>query len=209
MRRLNATETGADWAISPASSRATASSSPPGWTLRTSPPSSASWAGNTRPVVTHSIAWLMPTIRGRNQLEPASGTIPRRANTNPMRASSAARRMSIGSVIVIPTPTAGPLMAAITGLVESKIRSVTWPPLSRATSSALWRSRQSKVSPPPARSAPTQQARPAPVTTIARTSSSASARSKASISSPAIVGVQALSRSGRSSVMVRMASATS
>ena len=61
---------------------------------------------------------LMPTTRGRNQLEAASGTMPRRANTKPMRASSAARRMSIGSVIVAPTPTAGPLIAAITGLVE-------------------------------------------------------------------------------------------
>ena len=35
--------------------------------------------------------------------------------------------MSIGSVIVIPTPTAGPLIAAITGFSESKIRSDTTP----------------------------------------------------------------------------------
>ena len=70
---------------------------------------------------THSIARLMPTTRGRNQLEQASGTMPRRANTKPMRASSAARRTSIGSVIVAPTPTAGPLIAPITGLVEAKI----------------------------------------------------------------------------------------
>ena len=62
----------------------------------------------------------MPTTRGRNQLEQASGMIPRRANTKPMRASSEARRTSIGSVIVAPTPTAGPLMAAITGLVQLK-----------------------------------------------------------------------------------------
>ena len=61
----------------------------------------------------------MPTIRGRNQLEHASGTMPRRAKTKPMRASSAASRRSMGSVIVIPTPTAGPLRAAITGLAES------------------------------------------------------------------------------------------
>ena len=44
--------------------------------------------------------------------------IPRRAKTKPMRASSAARRMSIGSVIVAPTPTAGPLIAAITGFLR-------------------------------------------------------------------------------------------
>ena len=34
-------------------------------------------------MATHSIAWLMPTTRGRNQLEQASGMIPRRANTKP------------------------------------------------------------------------------------------------------------------------------
>ena len=32
--------------------------------------------------------------------------------------------MSIGSVIVAPTPTAGPLIAPITGLVEANTRSV-------------------------------------------------------------------------------------
>ena len=47
--------------------------------------------------------------------------MPRRAKTKPNLAVSAARRMSIGSVIVTPTPTAGPLMAAMTGLVDSKI----------------------------------------------------------------------------------------
>ena len=81
-------------------------------------------AENTLPVATHSIARLIPTTRGKNQLEHASGMIPRRANTKPMRASSAARRMSIGSVIVAPTPTAGPLIAAITGLVDRKTRNV-------------------------------------------------------------------------------------
>ena len=84
-------------------------------------------------MATHSIARLMPTSRGRNQLEHASGTIPRRAKTNPIRASSAARRMSIGSVIVAPTPTAGPLIAAITGLVHSNTRSMKRPPPSRGT----------------------------------------------------------------------------
>ncbi len=133
-RRASATDTGAVFsAISCASARAAPSSSPAGCTLRTSPPSSASCAENTRPVATHSIARLMPTTRGRNQLEQASGMIPRRANTKPMRASSEARRTSIGSVIVAPTPTAGPLIAAITGFVQSKTRSVNSPPLSRAT----------------------------------------------------------------------------
>ena len=45
--------------------------------------------------------------------------MPRRANTNPNRAVVLAIRMSIGSVIVTPTPTAAPLIAPITGLCEA------------------------------------------------------------------------------------------
>ena len=77
-------------------------------------------------------------------------------------------RTSIGSVIVMPTPTAGPLMAAITGFFDSKMRSVTRPPPSRCLSMVsgfeplVW----SKVPLPPERSAPAQKARPAPVTMI-------------------------------------------
>ena len=67
----------------------------------------------------------MPTTRGRNQLEAASMTRPRRENTKPNFAVSAASLMSIGSVIVTPTPTAGPLMAAITGLSEAATRRLT------------------------------------------------------------------------------------
>ena len=73
----------------------------------------------------------MPTIRGRNQLEHASGTMPRRVNTKPNLALSAATRMSAGSIEVIPTPTAAPLMAAITGLSEANTRSAIRPPKSR------------------------------------------------------------------------------
>ena len=103
-------------------------------TLRTRPPSSASCAGKTRPVMVHSSAWLMPTTRGRNQLEQASGVMPRRAKTKPKRASLDAMRISMGSSMVAPTPTAGPLMAAITGFIDSKMRSDTRPPPSRTDS---------------------------------------------------------------------------
>ena len=44
--------------------------------------------------------------------------MPRRAKTKPKRADSLAKRTSIGKVIVTPTPTAGPLIAAMTGLVQ-------------------------------------------------------------------------------------------
>ncbi len=50
------------------------------------------------------------------------------ANTNPILVPAVAMRTSMAKVMVRPTPTAGPLMAAITGLCESKIRRVTRPP---------------------------------------------------------------------------------
>jgi hypothetical protein len=164
-------------------------------------------------VATHSIAWLIPTTRGRNQLEAASCTIPRRVNTNPNRADSAAIRTSIGSVIVAPMPTAGPLTAAITGLCSAAKGSEATPPQSRGTppmvSGGVGRSGRSgsKVDPPD-RSAPAQNARPAPVTTSTRTSSSASAAAQTSPSSRAMSAVNVLSRSGRCRVSVATPSAT-
>lgn len=73
----------------------------------------------------------MPTSRGRNHDEHASGTIPSRPNTKPMRAASDATRMSMASVMVAPIPTAAPLIAAMTGLGKAWIARVTRPPVSR------------------------------------------------------------------------------
>jgi len=81
----------------------------------------------------------MPTTRGRNQVAQPSGTIPLRAKGKLYLAPSAASRMSIGSVIVAPMPTAGPFTAAITGLREAKIRIVTTPPESRGSVSVSTR----------------------------------------------------------------------
>ena len=210
--RVRATETGAECsAISLASAMAAGSRSSAGCTERTSPPSSASLAGNSRPVQDHSTALLIPTTRGRNHDEHASGTMPRRANTKPNRACSPASRTSIGRVMVAPTPTAAPLIAPITGLRESKMRNVSIPPPSRGTPDEPTTSLppRANVSPPRPRSAPAQNARPAPVTTTARTSSSASVRSNAAIISLIIVAVNALRRSGRSRVSVATPPSTS
>ena len=49
----------------------------------------------------------MPTIRGRNQLDAASGTMPSRPKTKPIRAFVEASRRSMPSVIVAPMPTRG------------------------------------------------------------------------------------------------------
>lgn len=76
----------------------------------------------------HSAAWETPTIRGRNQLEHASGTMPRRTKTKPSFAPSATNRTSMASVIVSPTPTADPLIAPMTGFGLAKIRRVSSPP---------------------------------------------------------------------------------
>ena len=74
-------------------------------------------------------------MRGRNQLDAASGTMPRWENTKPNRAFSEAMRMSIASCMVTPMPTAAPLMAPMTGFRHLKMRSVTWPPPSRTLGS--------------------------------------------------------------------------
>ena len=152
----------------------------------------------------------MPTTRGKNQEEHASVIIPRRAKTKPNFALSLAKRISIGNVIVTPTPTAAPLIAPITGFKLSKIRSDTSPPPSRGTSFKPGTSLPPRlnVSPPAERSAPAQNARPAPVTMTARTSSSASDKSNAAISSCNIVLVNAFSFSGRFNVIVATLSLT-
>ncbi len=200
-------------AISYAASR----SSPGGWTDRTSPASRASAASKMRPLNDHSSARLIPTARGRNQLAAPSMHIPRRLKTKPNRAVSEARRTSIGSGKVAPKPTAAPLTAAMTGFRHRNTRSEIIPPLSRGTSPGRTgsvpricaRLTTSKPAPSAERSAPAQNARPRPVTTTARTASSSSTRSKTSTSSRSIVGSSALSLSGRSRVIVAIASWTS
>ena len=110
-------------------------------------------------------------------------------------------RMSIGRHMVMPTPTAAPLIAATIGLRQLKIASVIDSFGSRFTGAApsfqTW-----KAPLPPEMSAPAQKARPAPVTTMARTSSIAFTPWKKSISSRLITVLKALSLSGRLSVTV-------
>ena len=102
--------------------------------------------------------------------------------------------MSIGSVIVTPTPTAAPLTAAITGLRDATIRSDNEPAAvagdavdDTRSPPRAWPGRRENGAPPP-RSAPAQNAAPAPVTMTARTPSSASAASNAATSSASSSG---------------------
>ena len=101
--------------------------------------------------------------------------------------------MSIGSVIVRPTPTAAPLMAAMLGLRQLKMASMKPPPWRGVAASLPASPNSLSVSPklpaPSEMSAPAQKARPAPVTTTTRTASSASARWKAAVISRPIWAV--------------------
>ena len=101
----------------------------------------------------------------------------------------------------------------MTGFSIRKIRKVTMPPPSRPRSGfsvgvpapeVFW-----NVDAPADMSAPAQNARPAPVTTTARTPPSASAASRAATISCTIRDVKALSLSGRFRVIVATRSATS
>ena len=72
--------------------------------LRTSPAACASSTENTRPLYVHSSAVLSPTTFGRNHDEHASGTRPRRANTNPIFAFVEAKRLiDLGEADVVIT----------------------------------------------------------------------------------------------------------
>jgi hypothetical protein len=80
--RIIATDTGAVLSvISRANDTAAAMSSSGACSDRTSPALRASCASKIRPENDHSSARLMPTTRGKNQLEQASGTMPLRLNT--------------------------------------------------------------------------------------------------------------------------------
>ena len=86
-----------------------------------------------RTILDWRIAPQLKQVRGVIEINPiggfaASGTSPRRAKMKPILAPRAAIRTSIGKVMVMPTPTAGPLIAAIDGFRQLKIASTNRPP---------------------------------------------------------------------------------
>ena len=125
------------------------------------------------------------------------------------RAVSAASAKSQASTNEQAMPATTPLTAAIIGFSRRSSASTTSAPCSvrwRPTS-ALRPSRPGSLM--RLMSAPAENARPAPVSTITRTSSSSSACATSSGSRSFISGSSALSCSGRLSVIVAMPSATS
>jgi hypothetical protein len=136
--------------------------------------------------------------------------IPRRVNTKPKRAAEDASRTSIGKVIVAPMPIDAPLTAAMIGFFRSWMRSASTPPPSRGgVPGPSVGAVGSNAPAPPEMSAPAQNARPSPVTTTARTSSSASISSSTARNSRIVRARNALSLSGRANVTVATWSATS
>ncbi len=137
-----------------------------------------------------------------------------------MTASSAMKRRSQPSAMGTAIPAQAPLTAAMTGLAQA-MRYVYSPSRSggRSTASAAsgaGSGSRSSVGAAPSvmvvrspRSAPAQNARPAPVITMPTTARSASARATAWRTSAPMRVVQALRRSGRCSVMVATGSTTS
>ena len=173
-----------------ASARARRSTSSAGCTLRTSPPASASSAVNTRPVATHSIACEIPTTRGRNQHEHASGTIPRRANTKP-DLGPVGRDAHVHRQRHRDADAHGRAVDRRDHRlqrVEDAQRDLT-AAVARHARLAAVRGRASRTCPPPPpRSAPAQNPRPAPVTITRARRRRRRTRSNASISSRPIVG---------------------
>src|SRR5271163_1320146 len=79
----------------------------------------ASAASINRAEKSRSSAFAWPTSRGNIQAIPYSAISPRRANAVLNRAASDAKRKSQYKAITSPNPTAGPLIAAITGLLSA------------------------------------------------------------------------------------------
>src|SRR5215469_2210384 len=194
-------------AMSRAMSSAAGSTSSAGSARDISPISAASAPLISRPVSMTSSAWDAPISRGTSQVEPASATMPRRGKTNPYLPSAAAILISQDIGIVMPMPTAEPFIAAITGVRichagtdgRSRLAASRSPPSPRCPL---------KVLAPPLRSAPAEKYFPAPVTTIARTASSASNASSAACSSWSISRENAFRCSGRLSQIVATPSST-
>ncbi len=181
-------------------SSTTASSSARG-TARLTSPHSTAWAGV---IFSHSRmisrARRSPTITGSHWVAPPAGTEPCSRPTCLMYASSTMTARSHAICSSLPPPTQMPLMRASVGLPISRIRScMSWKAPNHfqysfelPTSSA----------PHERRSAPTQKARPSPVTTTTRMSSSHDASSNARASSRSIWKSKAFRTSGRVSVTV-------
>ena len=105
--------------------RASSASRPAGTTWFTSPMRSARCAstGSVLKIISAARAW--PMSRGRNQVEPLSGTSPTRPKTWMKLAPSAAMRRSQASASEQPAPAATPLMAPMIGFSSRRMARIS------------------------------------------------------------------------------------
>ena len=185
-------------AILSASSRADFASDLAGTTLLTRPILRASSASRGSPSSNNSMALLNPMRRGRKKLPPQSGASPTRTKAWMNRASSEAIRKSQARARLHPAPAATPFTEATTIFSMPRIRKIMGLYLSRSDCPREPRCSRER----PLRSWPAQKARPAPVISMHRVSSSRSASRSASNRSLFIWGVKAFSAWGRFRVMV-------
>ena len=106
-----------------AAASASSTSLSAGTTRETSPARSASAASIRRAVRQRSIAFALPTARGRRCVPPAPGRMPSLISGWPNFAVSAAMMMSQDIASSQPPPRAKPATAAITGLRQVLTRS--------------------------------------------------------------------------------------
>ena len=155
-------------AIWPASSRARSSSRPCGTTSVTSPMRSARAASITSPVIDSRRAMAAPTNWGSRAVMPPPGRMPTRAWVSANTARSEATRKSQPSAISSPPVNVAPLIAPTMGVricPVAVMQLCDWNS-SKYASPSRWAS---------LRSTPAQNAGSVPVSTTARTDSSASA----------------------------------
>ena len=135
------------------------------------PIAAASAPSKVRPVNRRPAATAPPTRCGKVQWDMQSGMTPRRTWATAYFASAAMIRMSAWSAIVSPMPIACPFTAAMTGVRSSNAAGSMGDAVNSARSDAA-----AKGCAGAAKSTPAQNVSPAPVSTIARTSSSSSHR---------------------------------
>ena len=158
-----------------------------------SPMDSASSALMCRPVSSSSAATVYGTCRGSRTAEPPSGNSPQRASETPNRALAPATLMSHACRISVPPAIAGPSTAAISGLLSRRpLSSGSITETSSSPSRAPGWSRVIAL-----RSAPAQNAPPAPVSTQTRMPGSPSTVSQACRISSIIGPLSALRTAGR------------
>ena len=148
-----------------------------------------------RPVSSRSAATVYGTCRGSRTAEPPSGNSPQRASEMPNRALSPATRMSVACRISVPPAIAGPSTAAISGLLSR--RPLSSGSITERSTSPLLNAAPGWELAMALRSAPAQNAPPAPVSTATRMPGSRSTSSQAWRIRAIIGPLSALRASGR------------